>query len=181
MTIQFEKTPVRWDSTGAEPSETLKTSGFQAGQKPPAQIFNYIINNTSGCIDELQDQLTEVDDKAIKGIKGNGTTIPPSSAGVVNITASNIGAASSSTYNATLSTSWSGSGPYTQTVNVSGILASDNPIVDVVLSSTAETAKEQLEAWGCVSSITTNANSITATCLEEKPTTSIPIQLKVVR
>lgn len=85
------------------------------------------------------------------------------------------------TYIATLSTSWSGSGPYTQTVSVAGILATDNPLADVVLSDTAATAQAQLEAWGCVGRITTAAGSITATCYDSKPTTAIPIQLKVVR
>lgn len=85
------------------------------------------------------------------------------------------------TYTATLSTTWSGSGPYTQTVSVAGMLAADNPIADVVLSATTATAKAQLEAWGLVGRITTANGSITATCYDSKPTTAIPIQLKVVR
>ena len=92
------------------------------------------------------------------------------------------GKASTTTCTATLTTTWSGdSAPYTQTVTVSGITSSDTPIVDVVLSTESETALSQLEAWGCVSQITTGTNSITATCLEDKPITAIPIQLKVVR
>ena len=85
-------------------------------------------------------------------------------------------------YTATLSTNWSGnSAPYTQTVTVTGILSDDSPIVDVVLSSTTSTALSQLEAWGCVSKITTGTDQITVTCLEDKPATAIPIQIKVVR
>ncbi len=85
-------------------------------------------------------------------------------------------------YNTTLSSSgWSSSVPYTQTVSIQGILATDVPVVDVVLSSTTSTAKSQLEAWSCVSKIETAAGSITATCLEELPAIDIPIQLKVVR
>lgn len=86
------------------------------------------------------------------------------------------------TFDTTLSTSWTGSSaPYTQTVSVSGVLSTDNPIVDVVLSSTTSTAISQLAGWGCVSKITTSNGSITATCFEEKPTVSIPIQMCVVR
>lgn len=85
-------------------------------------------------------------------------------------------------YNATLlSSGWSSSAPYTQTLSIQGILSTDIPVVDVVLSSTTSTAVSQLEAWGYVSKIETAANSITATCLKEKPTINIPIQLKVVR
>lgn len=85
-------------------------------------------------------------------------------------------------YNTTLSSSgWSSSAPYTQTLSIQGILSTDIPVVDVVLSSTTSTAVSQLEAWSCVSKIETAAGSITATCLEELPTIDIPIQLKVVR
>lgn len=89
--------------------------------------------------------------------------------------------ATTARYTATLSTTWSGSGPYTQTVAVSGILAADTPMVDMVASTANATAILQAEAWACVGKITTAANAITATCFEEKPTTAIPIQLKVVR
>ena len=95
---------------------------------------------------------------------------------------SNLGGASTETYSATLTTTWAGSSaPYTQTVTVTGITNTDTPIVDVVLSSTTSTALNQLEAWGCVSKIETGTDNITVTCLEDKPTTAIPIQLKVVR
>ena len=90
--------------------------------------------------------------------------------------------ATTALYTGTLTSSgWTSAAPYTQTVNVSGILATDVPVVDVVLSSTTSTAISQTEAWSCVSKIETAAGSITATCLEEKPTIDIPIQLKVVR
>lgn len=90
--------------------------------------------------------------------------------------------ATTALYTGTLTSSgWTSAAPYTQTVNVSGILATDVPIVDLVLSSTTSTAISQTEAWSCVSKIETAAGSITATCLEEKPAIDIPIQLKVVR
>ena len=85
-------------------------------------------------------------------------------------------------YNTTLSSSgWSSNAPYTQTLSIQGILATDVPVVDVVLSSTTSTAVSQLEAWGYVSKIETADGSITATCFEELPAIDIPIQLKVVR
>ena len=57
----------------------------------------------------------------------------------------------------------------------------DTPIVDVVLSSTTSMALSQLEAWNCVSNIETGADQITVTCLEDKPTVAILVQIKVVR
>ena len=85
-------------------------------------------------------------------------------------------------YTATIGTNWSGSSlPYTQNVSVVGLSSNDVPIVDVVLSSTSEVAKSQLEAWACISKIETGTDKITVTCLEEKPTIAIPIQLEVVK
>lgn len=87
-----------------------------------------------------------------------------------------------SDYNALLLLSnWSSTAPYTQTVSVQGILATDTPIVDVVLDSTTSTAISQNNSWAFVSKIETSADSITATCLESKPEVDLPIQLKVVR
>lgn len=85
-------------------------------------------------------------------------------------------------FTATIPTSgWSSSAPYSITISVSGITASDTPIIDVVQSNTTETAKQQLKSWGSISRIKTNANSITVYAYEQLPTVAIPIQLKVVR
>lgn len=80
-----------------------------------------------------------------------------------------------------LSSGWSSSAPYIQTVSVSGILSTDTPIADVVLDVVTSTAMTQISAWMCVSNIETSDGSITATCFETKPEIDIPIQLKVVR
>ena len=81
--------------------------------------------------------------------------------------------ATTAQYTATLlAANWadvSGNAPFTQTVNIQGILSTDSPFVDVVLSSSSSTAMSQLESWSCVSKIETAAGSITATCFEELP------------
>lgn len=105
----------------------------------------------------------------------------------VTLTASDLEAAPvshthMSIYTAILTESgWSASAPYVQTVTITGILASDRPKAGPVLSENADTATDQKEAWGCISNITTAANSIIARCLEEKPMIDIPIQLEVTR
>lgn len=85
------------------------------------------------------------------------------------------------TYNVTLDTNWSGTtAPYTKTVTVSGILSTDNPTVDVVMSGTYATDESRVENWSYIYRIVTGTNSITVYALE-KPTVSLPIQLKAVR
>ena len=85
------------------------------------------------------------------------------------------------TYTATLSTSWTGSGPYTQTVAVAGILATDMPHIMPVYSSDNATAITQKEAWSCVSKAEAAAGGIKFTCFEDKPGAEIPIQIEVMR
>ena len=85
------------------------------------------------------------------------------------------------TWTATIATTWSGSGPYTQGVVVPGILASDMPHITPVYSSDNATALAEKEAWACVSKAVAAANSITFACFEDKPATEIPIQIEVMR
>ena len=84
-------------------------------------------------------------------------------------------------YTATLGTGWTGSGPYTQTVAVSGILATDMPHITPVYDAANATAIAQKEAWNCVSKAEAAAGGIKFTCFENKPTTAIPIQVEVMR
>ena len=87
----------------------------------------------------------------------------------------------STTYNANVGTTWSGSeAPYTQTITVSGITSTDNPIVDVVLSSDYDTATTELQEYAKIYKITTASNSITVYATE-KTENSIKLQLKVVK
>lgn len=85
------------------------------------------------------------------------------------------------TFTATVGTSWTGSGPYTQTVTVAGVLASDMPHVVPVYDADNTTAKAQREAWGCVSRGDAASGGIQFTCFEDKPETAIPIQIEVMR
>jgi len=80
-----------------------------------------------------------------------------------------------------LDTTWSGTAPpYTKTVSVSGILATDTPIIDVVMSGTYSTDQQRIEQWGYIYRAVTGTNQITFYATE-KPTVSLPIQIKVVR
>ncbi len=81
---------------------------------------------------------------------------------------------------AIIGTVWSGSGPYTQTVAVSGILASDTPIIDLLPSTDPDTAAAELEAWSKIYRIDTAANSITVYA-SEATAQAITIQILGVR
>lgn len=85
------------------------------------------------------------------------------------------------TFNATITTNWEGtSAPYTQTITVQGIKASDTPVVGPIYSNDLQTALLQQAAWTKISKIVTDVNKIIVICFEEKPDIDIPIQIKVV-
>ena len=84
-------------------------------------------------------------------------------------------------YSGTLTTSWSGSAaPFSQAVTVSGILASDRPIVDYTNSGTYSTDQAREEGWLNIYRAVTAANRITFYA-HEKPTVSIPFTALVTR
>ena len=76
---------------------------------------------------------------------------------------------------------WSASAPYTQTLTVTGMLASDKPIVDYVPNSSSATRIKELESFAFISRLQTANNSITITCDSDKPTTLLVLALRVVR
>lgn len=84
-------------------------------------------------------------------------------------------------YTAVLGTGWTGSGPYTQTVAVAGILATDMPHIMPVYDAANATAIAQKEAWSCVSKAEAAAGGIKFTCFEDKPGAAVPLQIEVMR
>ena len=76
----------------------------------------------------------------------------------------------------------SATGGYSQTINVSGLTADDEPIIDLNSTATdADTFNGQLEAFGLVSNFTTGAGALAAVVLgDSAPTVDIPIHGVVV-
>lgn len=85
-------------------------------------------------------------------------------------------------YTSTLAAaSWSGaSAPYSQALTVNGLLASDTPTVDVVMSGTYSTDEARKTAWAAIYRAVSSANTLTVYA-SELPTVDLPIQLQCVR
>lgn len=76
---------------------------------------------------------------------------------------------------------WTASGGfYSQQVSVPGMLATDNPIADILPGSDNAANKLYAEAWGKVQSIDTLDGAVKFWCTAA-PTTAFPVQFKVVR
>ena len=155
-------------------SGTISTSG----------ITNTELNYLSGVSSNIQNQL---DDKAAAshthsgyiGAAGGTITGTLTVSGTLNVTGSATGI--QKVYSGTLSTSWTGSSaPYSQVVTVSGILASDRPILDYTNSGTYSTDQSREEGWLNIYRAVTAANRITFYA-HDKPTVSIPFTALVTR
>lgn len=85
------------------------------------------------------------------------------------------------TYTATVGTGWTASGSYFyKDVTVSGILSTDNPVVDVLPGSDNDANALYSESFCKVFRITTTTNNVRLWATEAIES-SFPIQLKVVR
>jgi hypothetical protein len=87
------------------------------------------------------------------------------------------------TFTASVTTTWTGdaSTGYSQDVEVTGLLATDTPFIDIIFSSTLATAKLEAEAYAKVSKATTADDTLTLVCFDFKPATAFNLQLKCIR
>lgn len=99
------------------------------------------------------------------------------------VTADKLAAgAVSAVYTAELPISgWTGSeAPYSQTVTVNGLRASDTPIVDLVLSGSYAVDRVRMEQYGLLYRADTGMDSLTVYAAE-RPTELLPIRLLCIR
>ncbi|HCA71653.1 MAG TPA: hypothetical protein DHW78_07305 [Ruminococcaceae bacterium] len=75
---------------------------------------------------------------------------------------------------------WTGDGPYTQTVSVSGLSAAMCPVMDLVQSDDVDTAQSQLDAYSYLDKAVTGDGTLTLTCYDFKPGVDITVHLEVV-
>ena len=83
------------------------------------------------------------------------------------------------TYTATIGTSWTADGSvFKQTITVTGMKSTDNPIIDLVTTTSGFVAEQK--AYSNIFKVVTDLNQITVYASEETET-AVNIQLKVVR
>lgn len=70
--------------------------------------------------------------------------------------------------------------PFSQAVTISGVLATDEPIIDLVPSDTYTTAIEEDTVWGNIYRAVTTADTITFYA-KEKPTVALNFKARCIR
>ena len=153
---------------------------YSASNKPSAADVTYdgtisglSATDAKGAIDELaaekQDTLT------FDASPTASSTNPVTSCGVYTALGGKQEAIDGGTI--TLSLSWSGSGPYTQTVTVSGATISSNSKVD--LQPTPAQLAQLISDGVEVIVIENNAGTLTATAIGATPSTALTVQCTV--
>jgi hypothetical protein len=143
--------------------------------KKPAKTDPVLIDDLNDNMDILDQEVKDVRDILDNTIQAVDAHVETQAA------LDELGHVNHAVLTTTLDTTWQGSeAPYTKTQTVNGLLATDTPIVDVVMSGDYTVDEARIEAWGYVYRITTADDAITLYATE-KPTVSLPIQLKVVR
>ena len=78
-----------------------------------------------------------------------------------------------------LASSWSGAGPYTQTVSVEGMVDTDTPIPMFVDDATSlDESSKKLAAYSCISYFDSGTGQVTATCKYKKPEVNVTVAFK---
>jgi hypothetical protein len=79
-------------------------------------------------------------------------------------------------------TGWTGSGPYTNVITVTGLLATDSPIVDLDLSGVTYVNVPDVQSdWGLVYRVAATANNQLTLYATDEPTENFTLTVKVVR
>lgn len=80
-----------------------------------------------------------------------------------------------------LADGWTGTkAPYTQTITISGMKSTYEPIVDVSLSDILSDRINQTASWSKINKIVTASDAVTAYCDTSKPTVDLTVRFKVV-
>ena len=84
------------------------------------------------------------------------------------------------TYNITIDTDWTGDeAPYTKTITLQGILATDIVNLYPIWSNTLETRQTEKEEYSKISMITSRDNAIELTCDDDKPNINLNARVEV--
>lgn len=169
--MAFEKEVQNFTAEGTELPESKLTTGFLAGEKPPANWFNNLFYRFSQAIREIQEKAVEKEyvDEQINATTGNVTEELEAKAETV-------------TYIATIpSAGWTTEAPYYVDVTVTGLLETDSPMITPVYSGELGVDQAIQEAWNKIDRGVANADSLRVYAFEEVPTHEIPVQIQVVR
>lgn len=112
----------------------------------------------------------------------DGSTVSPVTSfdSVVDEQGNNLNDYKKKLYNVTIpAEGWTGTGPYTKTVEVTGIKETDMVNMYPVWSTTFETRQQEKQEYAKISVINSGVNSVQLICDEEAPTLALNVRIEV--
>ncbi len=177
------------NDVGGLTSAELKAK-FDEGGEAVKQYINEILTEEVASREDLQGLiLGQIPDGTITveklstdvNLNINAHASRHATGGADPLTPEQIGAAVTTTLTATIPTGWTASGAYYyKDVSVPGMLATDNPIADILPGSDNAANKLYAEAWSKVQS-GEPMNGTVRLWATSAPTTSFPLQFKITR
>lgn len=161
----FTGTEAEWLASLVGPEGSQGTIGATGadGQDGYSPTITIKTNSSTEYVLSVTDVNGSFDTPNLKGQDGSG------------------GGGATVTYTAALTTTWTGSSaPYTQTISIAGILSTDNPICDAIMTGVYEEDINIENAWANIYRIVTSNDSITVYS-HAALTIAFNIALKVVR
>jgi len=67
----WEETLPEWNEEGTEPTQAKKDEGWQAGEKPPAGWFNWLLHKTYKSLQEIRTKI----DEGVDAVKLQGRNV----------------------------------------------------------------------------------------------------------
>ena len=144
------------------------------------QYQDWLANATEQGKEDLQTSLEEFETQFNSWFATVQDTLDGDTAGnLLNLI--NTKADKKKTYNITIDTTWTGDeAPYTKTITLQGILATDIVNLYPIWSNTLETRQTEKEEYSKISMITSSDNTIELTCDDDKPNINLNARIEVV-
>ena len=146
-------------------------------------IFNQYLDWLKRVMQEGEEKLTKAEEEFEKNFNTWFQTVQNVLSGDVAgnlFNLINTKADKKKTWNITIDNEWTGdTAPYTKTVQIQGILATDEANIYPVWSNTLETRQIEREEYSKISLVNSVDGSITLTCDEDKPSTTLNLRVEV--
>lgn len=171
---------------GAIPDASVKDGAITTAKIADSAVTSAKLGSYAVTAEKLASNSVETEkikDAAVTSAKLASSAVAAGNIASSAVTAAKIAAnAVSTVYSGALTVAgWSGTAaPYSQAVTISGVLAADEPIIDLVPSSTYATAVNEDEAWEKIYRAVTAANKITFYA-KEKPTVALNFKARCIR
>lgn len=179
------KTSASQASTSAQNADAAKSAAVSAQQV--AQASATAASAAQEAAEKARDEAQSIVGGDYLPLSGGTMTGPLALAGdpviAMQATTKQYVDSRTHTYTVTVTTDWleGDDGGYTQSVDVNGVLATDNPIADIVMGEDAEANELYATAWGCINRIVTDDDIVFLYANGDAPATAFTMQLKVVR